>query len=368
MAIEFESAQDAAKPGRAGSSLGRGRVRATDRRFFTEQLSLLLETGINLHGALNGLAEQCERSALRELITDLAERVAEGQPFSRALAEHPEVFDASYANLVAAAEQGGFLPDVLTELLELDERREELRSALTGAAAYPAFLMAFSIGVVLFILWVVFPKFGDMFARIYDQLPVSTQMLMAASNVLRDDWPVLLVISVAVFMCARLWWRSAAGRQAIDRAKLTWPGLRQVFVPVYLVRMLRPMGLSLQHGVSVVDTLKGCRDVAANRSIASFLGRVEDEVVEGQRFAKAFARADFLPPLVRQMLATGDETGTLGKVMLRVAAHYERDIRRQLSHVSKIAEPAMLLIMGALVGVIVSSLILPIFKLTRAVG
>ncbi|MEO1574240.1 MAG: type II secretion system F family protein, partial [Pseudomonadota bacterium] len=215
---------------------------------------------------------------------------------------------------------------------------------------------------------VVFPKFGEMFARIADELPLTTQPLMALSDTLRSQWPLLLMGAVTLGAALRTWLVSTPGRRAVDHAKLRWPGLRHVFVPVYLIRLLRPMGLSLRHGVSVVDTLRTCRDAVGNRSIAAFLRQVEHDVLAGQRFAQAVARADFLPPLVVQMLRTGDDSGTLAQVMLRIAGHYERDVARQLQRVSKIAEPLMLLIMGALVGIIVTSLILPIFKLTRAVG
>lgn len=352
----------------AGPKRRRTRVTGADRRFVTEQLTLLLETGLSLHAALSALSGQATKPALADLLGQLADDVAGGKPFSEALRGHADVFDASYISLVAAAEQGGFLPEVLQELLELDERRAELQNALAGAAAYPAFLMVFSLGVVVFILWAVFPKFGDMFVRIADELPASTKLLMALSDILRNQWPLVVGALVVVGLGLRTWLGSTTGGDAIDRAKVSWPGLRHVFIPVYLIRMLRPMGLSLRHGVSVVDTLRSCRGAVGNRTVFRFLAQVEDDVLEGKRFAEAFAKGRFLPPLVVQMLRTGDDSGTLAQVMLRVAGHYERDVARQLQRVSKIAEPLMLLIMGALVGVIVTSLILPIFKLTSAVG
>jgi len=371
MALELSTPPSEPEPHKSAQAwreLLQAKVSASDRIFFTEQLALLLETGISLHNALDALSEQASSPALVKLMQALAADVANGKPFSVALSAHPEVFSTSYINLIGAAETGGFLHEVLDQLLELEEKREALRNTLVSAASYPAFLLFFSISVVLFILWVVFPKFGKMFVSIYDQLPQTTKALMWLSDILRFQWPFVLAGVIGVAVGLRVWMRSRKGRDMIDRARLNAPGLRNLFVPVYLIQMLRTMGLSLNHGVSIVDTLRGCKDVVGNSAIANFLTCVENAVTEGQPFAQAFSRGKFLPPLVTRMIATGDETGNLGKVMIRVAEHYERELAKRLDRASKIAEPLMLLIMGALVGVIVSALILPIFKLTRAVG
>ncbi len=344
------------------------KVTTSERLFFTQQLALLLETGVSLHGALEALAQQSGKGALGDMLRKIAEDVSTGKPFSQALAAHPDVFTSSYVNLIGAAENGGFLHEVLDQLMELEEKREEMRQTLVSAASYPGFLLFFSIAVVLFILWVVFPKFGQMFVSIYDQLPNTTKSLMWLSDVLRYQWHFVLGGVVTTVLLLRTWLKSSSGGTAIDRMRLYAPGLRAIFVPVYLIQMLRTMGLSLNHGISVVDTLRGCKDIVNNRVVAQFLDNVEGAVTEGQPFAHAFTRGDFLPPLVTRMIVTGDETGNLGKVMIRVAQHYERELAARLDRASKVAEPLMLLIMGAMVGVIVSALILPIFKLTRAVG
>ena len=369
MAIDLApQAAEEAKPGPSKPRWMTPGVTTADRIFFTEQIALLLETGVSLHNALNALAEQTQSPALRELLVNLTDSVASGQTFSSALAQYPEVFDSSYVNLVAAAETGGFLHQVLAQLCELQEKREAMRNTLVSAATYPAFLMFFSVAVVLFILWVVFPKFGQMFTSIYDQLPATTKSLMWMSDMLRYRWPFILGGVGTLFALLRLWARSAAGSTQLDRWKLVTPGLAQIFIPVYVIQILRTMGLSLNHGVPVVETLRGCHDLVSNRAVSQFLHNVAEAVKEGQPFALAFSRGEFLPPLVTRMVSTGDETGNLGKVMLRVAEHYERQLERRLDQVSKVAEPLMLLIMGAVVGIIVSALILPIFKLTRAVG
>ena len=154
----------------------------------------------------------------------------------------------------------------------------------------------------------------------------------------------------------------------MDKLKLKAYGLKGIFVQIYLIQSLRVLGLSLANGVSVPDALVSCREVVRNSVFRRFLMSVEDSVREGAGFAMAFQQSDFIPPTVKQMIATGEETGSLAKVLSRIAEYYERELNKQLKSFTRMAEPIMLIVMGGVVGMIVSSLILPIFKLSRAVG
>lgn len=334
---------------------------------FTEQLALLLETGTPLHGALKSLQAQADNAALERVIEQLIEDVTAGQRFSEALAKHPKVFSTTYVNLIAASEGGGFMHEVLNQLLAEEERRDQLRSKLVSALTYPGFLSAFSLLVVVFVLVVVFPKFSTMFAKIEDQLPATTIGLMWLSDVLRVYWWQLLAALGACGFVAQRWLTSDTGAAALDRLKLSVPVIKDIFVQLYLAQCLKVMSLSLTHGVSIVDTLESCRDVISNRTFRAMLTRVERAVQEGQTVSSGFADSEFLPDLAKQMISTADESGSLAPVLGRVADHYERLLERKLLAFGKMVEPVMLLVMGVLVGVIVSSLILPIFKLSKAV-
>ena len=341
---------------------------ARDRMAFTEQLALLIETGMPLHAALRALSRQAENPKMVALIDDLIAEVEAGNRFAAALAKHPDLFSTTYVNLVAASEGGGFMPQVLEQLLAEEEKREELRKTLVSAMSYPAFLAGFSILVVVFVLVVVFPKFGDMFARIEDQLPATTIALMWFSDVLRIYWwQVCAALGAAGFLIAR-WLRSDAGRSTVDRLKLTLPGMSTVYVHLYLSQSFRVLSLSLRHGVSIVDALEATRDVVSNRDFRRLLTDVEVSVQEGGTIAAGFEASEFVPELVKQMVTTAESSGNLAPVLGRVAEHYERELSRKLLALSKMAEPVMLLVMGVVVGVLVSSLILPIFKLSKAVS
>jgi type II secretory pathway component PulF len=337
-----------------------------DRMLFTERLALLLETGVPLHTALQSLLEQSEQPAQRAMITAMSDDILAGERFSTALAKH-ELFPSAYVNLVAASEAGGFLPEVLDQLVDMDEKEERLRRTLVSALSYPVILMVFSFAVVLFILIAVFPKFAVMFESIRDKLPWTTRILMAVSQLLTQHGAI---VGAGVAGLVVLGWALARRpeiRLALDRATLRLPVVRDVFAKVYLTRLLRVMGISLERGVTILATLEACRAVVSNHDVQQFILGLEADVTEGKGISSGFQHSPFIPPAVRQMVATGEATGTLGRVMGRIADAYDRDLTKQLTQLSKLAEPVMLMVMGLIVGTIVSSLILPIFKLSSAV-
>jgi len=345
----------------------RSRISSDERRFFTEQLTLMLETGANLHQALTLLQEQNQQPAMTQIIDGLVEDVAGGLAFSAALSKYPDSFSTTYVNLVAASEGGGFLHEVLAELLKMEEKADELNSTVRSALAYPMFLSIFSLAVIVFVLVVVFPKFSVMFAKIYDQLPATTIFLMHASDFLRSYWMQTIAALVASVILALRWGRSPNGRGALDRLKLKIPVINDIFMQIYLVQSLRVMSLSLENGVNIIDTLAATRDVSENSVMRQIFVNVEEQVQQGNGIAIGFRQAKQIPVLVQRMVTTGEESGNLPKVMSRLAEYYERELTKRLKSLSKMAEPIMLMFMGLVVGIIVSSLILPIFKLSRAV-
>ncbi len=269
MAIEVRSAK---KPATKSASrdlavnlrFGKGQVSARERMFFIERLALLLETGSSLHPSLQTLKAQTQNPVLAAVLYDMAEEVMSGKPFSQALARHPQVFSATYVNLVAAGEQGGFLPQVLNQLQQMEDKREKLQSTLLTAFSYPGFLLVFSLGVIVFILAVVFPKFGTLFASIYDQLPVTTRFLMAMSELVRHYWIAILGGTAVSLFGYVNWVKSPGGSEILSGLKLKVPGLKDIFIQVYLVQVLQVLSLSLGNGVSVLDALRACRDVIDN--------------------------------------------------------------------------------------------------------
>jgi type II secretory pathway component PulF len=348
-------------------SFGARKIGVAERMAFTEQLALLLETGVSLAEAIKVQHRQTQDEGLAAILGSIAASVSEGKPFSTSLALHPEMFSRTYVSLVAAAEDGGFLPEVLEQLRTMDEKSSELRSNIISALTYPAFLILFSFAVVIFVLVVIFPKFQSLFMSIRDQLPAPTLVLMMLSDVLRSYWWLILLLLAAASGLAWAWARTAAGKRTLDRLKLRLPLLREIYLQLYLNRTLSVLGMSLANGVPITAALKAAQDVADNCVFFEFLQTVQRHVNEGRGVAVGFLEAQFMPPMLQQMIATGDRTGNLAKVMTRVADFYGRELNKRVATLAKAVEPVMLLVMGVVVGLIVASLILPIFKLSRAV-
>jgi type II secretory pathway component PulF len=371
MAINLQSAKSEHPTpfikGWIGTDIFKKKISCKDRMFFTERLALLLETGGALQPSLQSLQTQTDNPMLAEIIGQLAEEVLGGRSFSQALAQHPEMFSNTYINLINAGEQGGFLARVLKELLHMEEKQDKLRVTVRSALAYPSFLICFSAAVIFFILLVVFPKFGALFDSIRDQLPISTVVLLFVSNGLKDYWYIILACLLGITILVINWLTSPAGNATVDRFKLQLPIIKDIFIQIYLVQSLRVMGLSLANGVSLIDSLTSCRDVVNNLVFRSFMSTAIKSVSDGKGIGNAFDHGTFIPSMVRQMIKTGEESGNLALVMKRVADFYERELENKLALLTKIIEPLMLLVMGVVVGLVVSSLILPIFKLSRAV-
>lgn len=375
MALQFAQDAPAAnrKPADAGGSASRefkwggNTVSVKDRMFFTEQLSLLLETGTSLHPALVSIATQMRDSPLAPVIDAVADGVMSGRSLSEMMAEHPKVFSATYVSLVSASEQGGFLHEVLEQLRSMDEQNSELRSSLISAFSYPVFLIVFSIFTLVFILLVVFPRFGDMFASIGDNLPATTRFLMGISELLLNNW-ILVTGGFALVVAGIIaWMRTAQGIDAIARFKLSAPLLGSIWQRVYLIVAFRVLGLSLKHGVNLVVAVRTAREIVNNPEVTRFFNDLAGRLEQGGRLGDGFSEAKWVPDLAKQMVVTAEDSGSLPEVMLRVSEYYRRELDRLLMRVSKMVEPIMLVVMGALVGLLVSSLILPIFKMSQAV-
>ncbi len=346
---------------------GAPKITLNQRMVFTERLTLLLDTGVSLLEALKVMQMQTEEPVLASIIGAMVNTLSEGASFSTALAKHPEMFSTTYVSLVSAAEEGGFMAEVLGQLLRMDEKNSEMRGNITSALSYPVFLILFSIAVVIFVLVAIFPKFESLFASIHDQLPITTIFLMALSAFVRHYWLFILIGLAAVAWGALLWVRSPAGHLMLDKLKMNLPVIKDIYIQIYLSQTLSVLGLSLSNGVPITVALKACQGVVSNLVFARFLEEIRTHVNEGRGIAVGFTDSPYIPPMVRQMVATGEQTGNLGMVMTRVADFYGRELSRRISVLAKSVEPVMLIVMGVVVGGIVVSLILPIFKLSRAI-
>ncbi len=334
--------------------------------FFTSQLSLMLEIGTPLKNALEAIRNQTKNTDFKEVIHSLSRDVEEGQQLSDAMKRHPQVFNSVYNSMIKAGETGGFLHEILDRMVEMQEKRQALLTQIRSALTYPMFLCILGFVVVVFVLVGVLPKFTAFFEGKEHILPFTTRFLMAASASLREYWWVYLIGLVGCMIGLTLFKKSERGQIVIDWSFIRLPLLSRLSNKINTCSMLRTLGHLMESAVPILQALDVTRDTIKNRYFKNFIQRIKDHVQEGGKFAEPFSENPLILDSVKQMVATGEDVGNLSEVMLRLAKFYDDEVDRELKNFATMIEPMALVVMGAMVGVIVSSVVLPLFKLAHA--
>jgi type II secretory pathway component PulF len=252
--------------------------------------------------------------------------------------------------------------------VELQEKREALKTQVRAALTYPIILAVVSAFVIVFVLTGVLPKFMPLFEGKESMLPMSTRFLMASSQSLRNFWWAWALGIVGVIAAGTAGLRSPAGHGLRDRLAVSFPVAGRLTNKVLTGQLLRTLGHLLESHVALVDALKVTRLTLHNRFYRSLVDQVEQVVEGGGRLSQAFLAFTYMPATVRQMIATGEDAGNVYPVMLRLAQHYDREIEQELKRVASLIEPIALIVLGGVVGLIVASVILPLFKMAHAIG
>ena len=339
------------------------RISSRTLAYTTHQLADLLGGGLPLLSALTLLANQTEHAALCRVIGSLAAAVRDGRSLSEALADHPRVFPPLYRSLVKAGEVGGGLEQALNRLAELGEHDAELRSRIVSASAYPLFVLGVAVAMTVFLMAYVIPKLSLVLLETGQLLPLPTRVLLALSAAVTRWWWALLLGGVASGVALRLWHASPAGRAAVDRALISIPALGALVRQVETARLSRNLGTLLGQGVPILQALEVVAEHLANVTLRAAVGRVRDAVRGGSSLAGALAATRQFPVFVSNMVAVGEEAGTVDAALLKVAAAYERDLDRTMRTLTTILEPVLLLLVGTMVLGIVLAMLLPVFQI-----
>jgi type II secretory pathway component PulF len=342
------------------------RIKPKEVIFFTTQLALMLEVGTPLTSALTAMKNQTKSPAFKEVIEALARDIEEGQQLSDAMRRHPKVFDNVFISMIKAGETGSFLTGILERLAELQEKRQALIAQLRTTLTYPVFLCVVGLLVVIFVLVSVLPKFTTFFAGKESVLPPTTRFLMALSVSLRSYWWVYIIVTVGIAIGLKLWKDSKSGQKLLDRVCVSGPILSRLYNKIYTCQLLRTLGLLMDSQVPLLEALGVTRATIKNRYFKHFLDKITDHVEQGGRFSHTFTTYPYILDSVKQMVATGEEVGNLPTVMLRLAEFYDTEVDRELKNISSLIEPIALILLGGVVGVIVASVILPLFRLAHA--
>lgn len=344
---------------------GTGRVPKRDVTAMFRQLADLLRVGVPITRALQTLGGE-RGGELPRLMDAIRTEVTAGTPLSDAMARHPKVFGELEIGMTKAGEAGGFLDEALGRVAKFRERDEELRGRIRAAMAYPILLMVLGISVTIYLMVFFIPRFTQIFDKMGNTLPWPTRFLIAISDGLASHGLLILagVIVAGFFLVRGL--QSESGKLRRDRIFLKLPGLGPVVLRSALARACRVLGTLLRSGVPILDALGIVRGAVGNRVIGGALDAAQQGVREGRPLAKPLANTGTFPTTLTDMIEVGEEAGNLEEVLLDAAETYDRDVDRAVKVFVSLLEPAMLLIMGAVVGFIVIAMLLPIFTMNSA--
>jgi type II secretory pathway component PulF len=343
------------------------RVSRKEITAFTREMSALLEAAIPIPQALASLGEEEENQALRTIILQLGDSVRTGASLSAALAEHPRLFNGLYVSMVRVGEEAGALNRVMADLAMLLEHEDEVRGEVVSAVAYPVFVLGFGILTVTVLLTLVLPRLFTMLEEMLKVLPLPTLILLRTSGFIHREWPWLLLGLAGAVMGVRWAVRTPRGARFWDDLKLRLPVMGSVFRAAALGRFARTLGTLVKSGVSLLPALKIVENTIGNLVLASLVAQVAEETRGGHSLATPLRNLGMFPKTVVQMINVGEETGKLDEMLLKVAEIEERQMRARTKTLVSLLGPALILVVGALVGFMVIAILLPIFKMSQAV-
>lgn len=334
---------------------------------FTTQLAVMIRAGINLRSALEGIGEQTTHAGFKKIITQMRNDVEGGKQFSEAIARYPKQFNALYINMVRASEMAGSFSKMLDRIAGYIGQQIETRKMVVGAAIYPVIIGTLAVGVTVFLLTFVLPKFAAVFEGKEDILPWATKFLMGLSRFMVSYWYLVLGSGVALLGVLFAFARTEVGAFWIDRLKLKVPIFKTMFKSLYISRSLQTMGQLINAGVPMLDTLSITGDIAGNQIFRGLWRKVHANVKQGKKISMQLQKDNTLPRAVTQMISAGEESGKLGEVLDEISAFYSKQLKEQIKACTSLIEPIMILIMGTVVGFIAMAIILPIFKMSQIV-
>jgi type IV pilus assembly protein PilC len=335
---------------------------------FTSQLAVMIRAGISIRAAIEGISDQVENPKFKVMLQQMRRDVESGKQFSEALARYPKTFSPLYINMVRASELSGGFSKMLDRIAGYLGQQLETSAMVKGAMIYPGIIGTLAVGVTIFLLTFVLPRFMVMFKGKEAALPVPTRLLLAASEFMTNYWYICILGLGAAIWGFILMIRTDWGRLWWDKTKLTVPLFKKLFRALYISRSLHTMGQLINAGVPMLDTLSITAEISGNTLYKRMWRAVYQAVKQGKKISAPLNKSPLLPRSVVQMISAGEESGKLGEVLDEVSEFYSRELKLVIKSVTAMIEPLMIVIMGSIVGFIAMSIILPIFKLSSLVN
>ncbi|MCK5893159.1 MAG: type II secretion system F family protein [Endozoicomonadaceae bacterium] len=348
----------------SSKSLHGSKITPMDIAFFTRQLASMLKAGVPLINSFDVAADSIDKSSVKNLIMMIKNDVAGGNNLANALQRHPEYFDDLYCSLVAAGEQAGALDTTLERVATYKEKSEALKAKIKKAMTYPIAVVAIATLVTGIMLIKVVPQFESVFNSFGAELPPFTQLVVHISEVLQKWWYIVLFLLIAVVLSfRRLLQKSEAARNRVDRMMLHVPILGEILKKSAVARFARTLATTFSAGVSLVDALDSVASAAGNVVFRQAIHAIKKEISTGHQLQFAMRNTNIFPNMATQMVAIGEEAGSLDEMLAKVAVYYEKEVDNMIDNLTSLLEPIIMAVLGVIVGGLIIAMYLPIFQL-----
>jgi len=341
------------------------RIDRQEINIFTRQLATLIRAGLALTPSLDTICEQTVNKKFKILLEDIQQAVRRGVSFSEALSRHPKIFSELFVSMIEVGEAGGMLDVVLDRLAALGVQEQETTSRVKAALVYPVVLVVIALVVVNFMIIGVLPKFAMVFSASQAKLPLPTQIVLGLSWVMRKFWYVVIIVIGLIVIAFKGYISKPEGRFKVHVALLKLPIFGELYVKIQISRFARTLSALTSSGITLLQGLVVVEKTITNLVMRRAIQNIRLSITEGRSLVEQFKASGFFTPMVVQMVATGEKTGKLDKMLEEVAAFYEPEIEYTVKNLTTLLEPIMLLAMGIMVAFIALSVLLPIFKLMK---
>jgi general secretion pathway protein F len=350
-----------------GQSAG-GKISTAELALITRQLATLVESGLPLEESLMAVAEQCEKNRIKSMIMGVRTKVTEGYGLSESMAEYPKIFNRLYRAMVAAGEKSGHLDKVLNRLADYTEQRQQMRSQLIQALVYPIIMTVVAVGVIAILLTAVVPKIVGQFEHMGENLPGTTQFLIASSDFLRDYGLALVLIVVAIMLAFSQLLKKPKFEMAFHKFTLQIPGVGKVARGINTARFARTLSILTASAVPLLESMRISGQVLDNLYIKKQVSSSTDKVREGASLRVSLEQTKLFPPMMLHMIASGEKSGQLEHMLGRAADNQDKEFEALVSISLKAFEPALMVAMAGIVLFIVMAILQPILQLNSLVG
>lgn len=344
-------------------------VTVKDKAVFSRQFAALVNAGVALVRGLGVLSEQCQNPKLKRALQQISADVQQGVNLSDAMRKHPQCFDNLYVSMIQAGEVGGVLDEVLNRLAKLLEDVARLQNQIKAAMSYPVTVSILAVAIFIGMTVFLLPVFANIFKEIGTDLPAFTKAMLAVSDFLRSPRVIILIILIPVaFFAYQQYYKTRVGRETMDRLFLKMPLFGDLLQKSATARFCRTFGALTRSGVPILTSLEIVRDTAGNQVIANAVDEARREIQTGGLISIALQKEQVFPLMAIQMISIGEETGELDKMLMKVADFYEDEVEQAVKALTSILEPIMILFLGGMVGCILLSMYLPMFKVFEKLG